>query len=291
MSQTPESELSAPKDPAAYRPRRMLGPGFWGVLIFGFLCVLAGAAIWALGPRLLAHRPAPHLFNPFPASEPARPAPPPVAPTLPPSPPPTPTASDSAQIDRLDARVAALEAGEARTARAAAAALAAAAAVEASQTSRPFPDEVAALRAIAPASPELSELARLAETGAPSRAELAAAFPDYAARAASAARKPGEGAPLGDRIAYALSKVVMLRRVGDVSGDGPDAQLARAERFVQDGDFERAFTALDKLPPAAREAMSPWRMRAERRAAIDRYASNLRARALADLAANSGTGA
>ena len=83
----------------------------------------------------------------------------------------------------------------------------------------------------------------------------------------------------------------MVRRVGEVAGEGPDAQLARAERFVEDGDFDRAFAALDKLPPAARDAMSPWRMRAERRAEIDRLAASLRARALADLAAANRSGA
>jgi hypothetical protein len=291
MSPTPESDLSAPKDPAAYRPRRLLGAGFWGVLVFGFLCVLAGAAIWALAPRLVAQKPAPRLLNPFPPSEPARPVPPPAAQAAPPATPASPATSDAGEIQRLEGRVAALEAGQARTVHAAAVTLAAAAAVEASQGSRPFSEEVSVLRGLSSPSPELTELSRLAQTGAPSRAELAAAFPDYASRAAAAARKPGEGAPLGDRIAYALSRIVMVRRVGDVAGDGPDAGLARAERFVQDGDFQSAFAALDRLPPAAREAMSPWRMRAERRAAIDRYAADLRARALAELAGGSGDGA
>ena len=79
--------------------------------------------------------------------------------------------------------------------------------------------------------------------------------------------------------------MVSLRRVGDVDGDSPDALLARAERLVSDGDLDRAFRLLDRLPPAAREAMAPWRTRAERRAEIDRGAQALRARALTELAA------
>ena len=67
-------DLAAPKDPAAYRPRAMLGLGFWAILAFGFLCVVAGAVIWAFAPRLLANRPVPHLFEPAPAAEPAKPA-------------------------------------------------------------------------------------------------------------------------------------------------------------------------------------------------------------------------
>jgi hypothetical protein len=197
---------------------------------------------------------------------------------------PDPTAS--ADVERLGARLTALEAHETRTSQAAAAALAAAAAVEASQGSGPFAAQMAGLVAISPPSPELIALARLAEAGAPSRAALAASFPDYAARAASAARAPGDGAGLGARIGYELSRIVTLRRVGDVQGDSVDAVLAGAERQVEDGDLDHALRTLDRLPPKAHEAIADWRGRAERRADIDRNAAALRARALQALAAS-----
>ncbi|MEO8115430.1 MAG: mitofilin family membrane protein [Phenylobacterium sp.] len=275
------SEITAPKDPAQYRPRRMLGFSFWAAVVFGLVCVLAGAAIGVGIPRLLQARPVPRTEAVAPAAESARPAP--IAAVTPAPPVQTAEAAPPAEISRLDTRVAALESHETRSTQAAAAALAAAAVVEASQGSGPFAGELAALRAAAPPSPELAALSRLAETGAPSRAALAASYPDYAARAASAARAPGEGAGLGDRIIYVLSKIVMLRRVGDAPGDGADAHLARAERMVEDGDLEKALRALDQLPPEAREAMAPWRARAERRAEIDRQAAALRTHALQDL--------
>ncbi|THD74460.1 MAG: hypothetical protein E7812_19270 [Phenylobacterium sp.] len=284
MTPGSDAEITAPKDPAEYRPRALLGVSFWATVALCVLCVLAGIGVAVLAPRLWAHRPAPRVEAPLPA-EPPRPAaelpPPSNAPVVAAA----PEAAPPVAVAELSARVASLEAQQVRTSHAAAAALAAAALVEASQGSGPFPEEAASLRAIAPGAPELGELTRLAATGAPARAELAASFPDYAARAASAARLPGEGASIRDRLAYALSRVVMVRRVGEVAGEGADAQIARAERAVEDGDLDRAFTALDKLPPAAREAMAPWRVRAERRAEIDRYAAALRARALADLAA------
>ena len=286
MSAPRESDLAAPRDPAAYRPRGVWGADLWAPLAFGVVCMAAGAGLWSLAPRLLPHRPAPLHPESY-AVEPVRPAPaaPPAAAAATPA---TPApAEPSPEVQRLSDRVSALEAQQTRTANAAAAALAAAAAVEASQSSRPFVEEAAALRAVSPETPELAELVRLAQTGAPTRATLAQSFPDYAARAASAARKPGQGARLGDRLAYALSRVVMLRRIDDLSGTGVDAVLARAERSVEDGDFDQALRTLDALPPAARDAMAPWRMRAERRAAIDRYAASLRARALQDLAAAS----
>ena len=290
MTAPPEpAGLSAPKDPAEYR-RAPAGPARWAVVALCLVCVLAGAAVGVLVPRLLAARPAPLA-----AAEASLAAEPALAPAQPPPSAPetlvvTPAAS-SVEIERLTARIAALETQEKSTSQAAAAALAAAALVEATQGSRPFSDELASLRAAVPGLPELAALSRLAEAGAPTRAALAASFPDYAARAATAARAPGEGAGLADRIGYALARVISIRRVGEVGGEGVDARLARAERLVEDGDLDGALRVLDGLSPAAREALAPWRIRAERRAEIDRQAAALRVRALRDLGAAARSGA
>jgi hypothetical protein len=286
MSPSSDPDLSAPRDPAAYRPRPLLGVTFWAMIAFGVICVLAGVALATVGPKLLAQAPI-LTVSPEPAASPERPA----ASVVPV--PPAPAAAseptvDAADVDQLSARVAALETHESATSQAAAAALAAAAAVEASQGSGPFADQMAGLAAISPPSPELTALVRLAEAGAPSRAALAASFPDYAARAASAARAPADGAGLLARITYELSRIVTLRRVGDVPGSGVDALLARAERQVEDGDLDHALRTLDRLPVKARDAIGGWRMRAERRAEIDRNAAALRARALQALAAAGG---
>lgn len=288
MSLPPDiAEPTAPKDPAAYRPRALLGVGFWAMMAFAVLCVLAGVAIATLGPKLLAGRP--HATTADSVAPAADAAPPATSPSTPPVAPAAAPAPAPVDVSGLSARVAALEGGEQRTAQAAAAALAAAAVVEATQGTGPFVEALSSLRAISPPSPELQALARLAAVGAPSRTALAASFPDYAASAVSAARAPnsqggGDGAGLGDRIVYALSRVVSLRRVGDVPGDGVDALLARAERQIDDGDLDRALKTLDKLPAGARDALAPWRDRADRRAEIDRNAAALRARALQTLA-------
>ncbi|MFC3068071.1 COG4223 family protein [Phenylobacterium soli] len=292
MSPRQHADVSAPKDPAEYRPRALKGGvSPWAVLVLSLACLAAGMAVATFAPKYFATRPAARQPEAPPAPEPLHTLTVPAAPEAITPQTTVPALVQAPQLERLEGRVTSLEAQANRANHAAAAALAAAALVEASQGSRPFPEEAAALRAVSPDSPELGQLTRLAAAGAPSRESLTASFPDYAARAASAARKPGEGAPLSDRIAYYLSQVVMVRRVGDVAGEGPDAQLARAERSVEDGDFDRAFAALDKLPPAARDAMAPWRTRAERRAEVDRLAASLRARALAELAAVSRSGA
>lgn len=281
------SEITAPKDPAEYRPKPLLGAAFWAMIALMLLCVLAGVAVATVVPKVFASRPAARR-----AAEPAATVEAPAPPALPAAAAaPFEPAAPSPDVARLSARVATLESQQSHAAQAAAAALAASAVVEAAQGTGPFADELSSLRAISPPSPELQALARLATTGAPSRTALAASFPDYAARAASAARSPGDKAGLGDRIVYELSRVVSLRRIGDLSGDGVDAVLARAERQVDDGDLDRALHTLDRLPPAARDAMAPWRGRAERRAEIDRNAAALRSRALQTLASESRGGA
>ena len=83
----------------------------------------------------------------------------------------------------------------------------------------------------------------------------------------------------------------MVRRVGDLKGDGLDAVLARAERQLDDGDVDHALTTLDALPASARQAIDPWFARARTRAEIDRRLSAVRAQALEELARMSRSGA
>lgn len=276
------AEITPPKDPAAYRRGR--GAGRLGVAAFGLACAIGGAVLATLAPQVLPRRLPPALVETAPPSASAI-APQPAPASVQPSPP----AVAEGDVRRLDERLSALETREDRTARAAASVLAAAVLLEATQQSGPFAEELAALRASAPSAPELTALAQLAQAGAPSRAALAESFADYAARAASASRAPGDKAGLSARVAYILSRVVSVRRVAETRGDGPDAILAGAERQLDDGDLDGALRTLDRLAPAAREAMAPWRARAERRAEIDHAAAALRARALRDLTAAAGS--
>lgn len=270
-------EPDLPKDPAAYRPRPLGGVTPWALVGFGVICVLAGAGVALMAPRLMPPKPAPGVVAV--ASAPSATAPAPVA--L-----PIEVASPTAdEVARLQARIAVLESQGARSTEAAAAALAAAQLLDAAQGSKPFDRELSALRANVPDLPEFSALARLAQAGAPSRTALAASFPPYAAKAARRARKPGDSASLGERLAYAAAKIVTLRRIDETSGSSPDAILHRAELALQEGQVVAALKTLEALPPKAREALAPWREQAERRAEIDRQVTALRARAVRALQA------
>ncbi|MFZ4605989.1 MAG: COG4223 family protein [Caulobacter sp.] len=276
------SEITPPTDPAVYARPRTFGVAFWAVIALCVLSVVAGAAVTRFAPRIWGK----------PAEAPAPAASIADLPDLNPQSPPrqagatldgVQTAS-SVEIAALQTRIEALEAGQTRTVNAAAAALAAASLAEATQGSGAFEAELSALERVLPLSAEVRSLRPYAENGVPSRAALAADFDAVAAKAAVAARDPGERAGFFASAAHALSAIVTIRRVG-AGGEGPDAVLARAGDAVALGDLEGALKILRELPPKAAEALVPWRSRALQRIAVDRQVASIRALALSDLMA------
>ena len=280
-------KLTAPLDPAAYgERRRLMGPGFWIAMGFALVCILAGVAVVKLGPKLLPAKPA---TPPAAASEAA------LAPSidarladiqarLQASPAAaTPAAAPTAEIASLAQRVDRLEADRRRLVTAAAGALAAANLSEATGASRSFAGELAVAQTVLPDSPDVRALRPLADAGAPTLTELAAEYPDAAAKAAVAARAHAQGNGFFATLAKAIASILTVRRTDDLQGMGVDAVLARAERHVNDGDLAAALAELKSLSPAGQEAMAPWRARASRRLEIDRRVAGVRAAALAEL--------
>jgi len=274
-------DSDAPRDPALYGRRRLLGPGFWALIAFGIVCVAAGAALARFGPTWFSRGQAPPAVqqpagdpapSPSVASQPLRAAP--VAAVAPPAP---------EDVVQLQGRVAALETGQQRALDAAGAALAAATLADAARTARPFTEELASLERVLPLSPDLRALARLAQDGAPTRAGLADEFETLAGRAAVAARDPGRNADFLARLRHALSSIVSIRRVGSTQGRSPDAVLGRAQKLLNEGDIEGALATVETLPPSAQAVLVPWRAAAERRVEIDRHIAAIRADALAGL--------
>jgi len=275
-------EIAAPRDPALYAPRRVLGLGFWALIAFGLICVAAGAALARFGPAWMAPRVPAVVEQPVRAAPPAAPVERrplsggPIA-VLPPT-----VATDN--VARLEDRVALLETSQQRTLDAAAAALAAATLADAAREAQPFADELVRLERVLPFSSDLRALDRLARTGAPTRGGLAAEFEGLAGRAALAARDPGRNADVLARLRHALSGIVSVRHVGTAQGSTPDAVLARAQTLLNAGEMERALSVLDALPPSAQAVLAPWRAAAERRIEVDRRIAAIRADALATLA-------
>jgi len=280
MTLAPDTtEITPPHSSPAYERRR--GLSGWTVLGLCAASLAAGAVLAAYAPHWWERREG--LVSNASQTAPRHLAAPVTRPPVMPTQGVTP-AEPAADVTGLQSRVQALETGQDRTVQAAAAALASALLAEASGTSRPFVRELAAVEQVLPQSPDAAALRRLAQTGAPTRSALAAEFDDAAARAAVAARDPGEEGGFLDRLSYALASIVTIRRVDSTVGGKPDAVLARAERQVDEGDIDGALTTLDALPPQASRAMAAWRAGAERRAEIDRHVVAIRASALANLA-------
>ena len=304
MTDAPEpAELAAPdlpRDPAeyaAYRPRLPLS--FWLMIAFGFACVLAGVVIGRFGARIFPARPAVESASPAQTSAAdSAPnsvyAPPPSFAATPSGAPinaaPGPGGPTPAAGSALNGRIDQLVQSQHRSASAAGAALAASELGEAAQSSRPFADQLAALEPILPDSSALRTLRPLAAQQTPSRAALAADFSVEADRVAVASRAPPKGSGLIKRLLHTLAAVLTIRRVDKLTGDTPDAVLARAQRQVDDGDLEDALTTLSDLPPAGRDAIAAWRSRAARRVEIDRLIAAIRQGAAQELAEASGHG-
>ena len=279
MSALPDpAELAPPRHPADYRPRRLMSRGFWVAIGFCALCLVAAA-----GVVVFARRGAPIAAR-APAFQSVVPAPTLAAAPLIPASRALPDLAAPPPVADLDARVRRLEDGEGRALDAAAEALAAAGLSDAAAEPRPFGDALSAFQRILPASANTAGLRALALQGAPTRTELAAELGRTAPRLAVEARAPGKRAMILDRMAYALSRVVSIRRL-DTAGAGPDAVIVRAQRLADQGDLPGAVAALDAgLPPPARAALQTWREQALRRIAIDEAIAGLRAEAVADLA-------
>jgi len=275
-------DSDAPRDPALYGRRRLLGPGFWALIAFGIVCVAAGAALARFGPVWFSRAKTPPEIH-QPAGDP----------------PPSPSVADrplyrtpsaavlspsgADGVAQLEGRVAVLETGQQRALDAAGVALAAATLADAARTARPFAEELASLERVLPLSPDLRALARLAQDGAPTRAGLADEFETLAGRAAVAARDPGRNADFLARLRHTLSSIVSIRQVGSTQGSTPDAVLGRAQKLLNEGDIEGALAAVETLPPPAQAVLAPWRGAAERRVEIDRHIAAIRADALAGL--------
>jgi hypothetical protein len=275
-------DSDAPRDPALYRRRRLLGPGFWALIVFGIVCVATGAALARFGPTWFSRAKAPPAVQ-QPAGGPIGSRPVASQPLRGVSSAAAVSPSASEDVTQLEGRVAVLETGQQRALDAAGAALAAATLADAARTARPFAEELTGLERVLPLSPDLRALARLAQDGAPTSAGLADEFEALAGRAAVAARDPGRNADFLARLRHALSSVVSIRQVGSTQGQSPDAVLGRAQKLLNEGDIEGALTAVESLPPSTQAVLSPWRAAAERRVEIDRHIAAIRADALASL--------
>lgn len=281
MTALPDPAELAPSRDAAYGRPRLMTRGFWLMMAFGLVCLVAAAVVGVFGSHLFRARPAPGPV----AADLARGLPSQTSLAPPPASAAVAVIAPSGQESAVEARLQRLEAGQSRALAAASEALAAAALSDAAAQPRPFGVTLASVQRVLPASTNTASLQALAAQGAPTEAALAVDLAAIAAHVSVEARAPSKGASILDQISYAVSRVVSVRRL-DAGSGGPDGALARAERAANDGDLAGALATLDAgLPPSAKAAFGPWREQALRRIAIDEAISALRRQAVSDLAA------
>ncbi len=292
MTVLPDSaELAVNRDTTVHERRRGLSAGFWAAMIFAAACLFAAGTV-AIVYGVFSHRAHPAVRSTARPNGTIIETPTLAARTQAPQPASLPAIGElppTVQISALDGRVRRLEESEARTMNAAAAALAAATLSDSAAGPHPFIDDLAAVERLMPGSPHVQALTLLATQGAPTRTALAGELDEIAARAAVAARMPSKDAGFMAQLSYAFSRVVSIRRI-DSAGAGPDAIIARAQKRAADGDLESALSLLAALPEPGRGELADWRERAQRRVVIDSHIAALRAMAMANLAAVSGSG-
>ena len=156
----------------------------------------------------------------------------------------------------------------------------------------PFAEELRTLGAVASGNGEIAKaLAALepyAGNGIATTAALKQRFVGDASRAARAALSSGDGHWV-DRTVARLASVVTVRRVGDdVTGDGAQAVLARAEARLGYDDLAGADAELARLANEPAAAMADWRRDAQTRIAADRALATLTRIAIGRLSASGG---
>ena len=146
------------------------------------------------------------------------------------------------------------------------------------QSGRPFNTELQTVRALSVTlqAPQLigpfDRLAALAETGLPTMLVLQRSFSALAGRAA-------QGAPTGDEtwVGQTLNRVtslVTVRRTGEIAGPSAEAVVARTERFLEEGDLERAVAEAATLAGQSVE-VDGWLGRAQSRLDAERALDDL----------------
>ncbi|MCB9960349.1 MAG: hypothetical protein H6843_17265 [Rhodospirillaceae bacterium] len=158
--------------------------------------------------------------------------------------------------------------------------------------SGPFAVSLATVDTLVAADPELSEavaaIADRAASGIPTRAALAARFPDLA-RSVLAADGSNPDPDWLDMTLESLSELVTIRRApGMVAGEETDAILARAEFNLRSGDLAAAVGEMEALTGQAAEAAAGWMADARARLAADAALARLGQAVLDRLSGTSG---
>ena len=116
----------------------------------------------------------------------------------------------------------------------------------------------------------------------PSRATLAAEAPAVASSiVAAVTREAGDGGGgIIDNLMASARSLVVVRPVGSVEGEDPDAIAARMEAAVVANDYAKALAEYETLPEAGKQAAADFANKLQARQAADQILNKALADAL-----------
>ena len=153
-----------------------------------------------------------------------------------------------------------------------------------------FADELATYAQVAPQGANLSQLQALAQSGIPTREELADQFSAKAEAIIKASAPPPSDENIFNRLIDSAKGLVSVRPVGDVEGDGTPAIVARIENDLNQGTLAQAEAEWQKLPEKARQAADDFQKSLQARIQADKLVSETLSKAIGTTAGVTSSG-
>jgi hypothetical protein len=177
----------------------------------------------------------------------------------------------STRVDGLAAEIegAAAKPAEAEGAKATLA-IAAAALAKSAAAGGSFAPDLALVAALLPDDTDVAALKPFAEKGAPSRADLAARFPEVADLILKATAAASSEDGFWSRLVKGARGLVTIRPVEPMAGATPEAIVSRMDAAMKTGDIAAMLAERDGLPEAGKAASADYAKAASDRAEIDR---------------------
>ncbi|MCF6115498.1 phage tail protein [Mesorhizobium muleiense] len=144
----------------------------------------------------------------------------------------------------------------------------------------PFAAELETFAAISPDAPEIAALRPYAETGVPTRAEIATEMPAAANAMVAASEPVDQNAGFLQNLLSSAQSLVRVRPIGAVEGAGAPEIVARMEVAVNQGDYAKALSEYDTLPEAVKAASAEFAGKLKARIEVEKQVDALIASAM-----------
>ncbi|CAH2405977.1 COG4223 family protein [Mesorhizobium ventifaucium] len=144
----------------------------------------------------------------------------------------------------------------------------------------PFAAELETFAAISPDAPEIAALRPYAETGVPTRADIATEMPAAASAMVAASEPVDQNAGFLQNLLSSAQSLVKVRPIGAVEGVGAPETVARMEVAVTQGDYAKALNEYDTLPEAVKAAGADFAGKLKARIEVEKQVDALIASAM-----------